>query len=166
MSDHARSLMVLVAGVLFVAFLMFKLLPVTGGVGDAAALPRRRMTEARKRASDRSLGARERASALREAAGIALEELGRPGLAASYARRAERLDPESTEVVGLLALTMRRASRLSALERLLWRRVAEGQPESAPAQRAVQELIALYDGPLKRPEVGEALRRLSRTTKT
>ena len=165
MSEHSRSLMLLAAGVLFVVFLLFKLLPVSGRTAGAASDSRRRIVEAQKRARDRSLTTSERAAALRDAAMIALEELRRPGLAASYARRAERLDPESTESVGLLSLSLRRAARHRALERILWRRLAEGAPTSAASQRALHELMALYEGPLKRPEVSEALRRISTLAK-
>jgi hypothetical protein len=151
------------AGVAFVLFLLFKLLRPTGGRGAAARAARERLVDARKRGADRSAGATARAAALREAALIALEELRSPNLASSYARRADRLDPTNAESVGLLATTLRRASRFVALERLLWRKLADGDRNAESYRRAFDELISLYEGPLERPEVGRALRGLAQT---
>lgn len=118
-----------------------------------------KLAVARKRARE-ATDPTARARALRDAAHVALEELGRPNLAATYARRAERADPTSAESVGLLALALRRATRYRALERQLWRKLAEeGDPDPA-RERAFDELLALYDGPMNRPEQARALRRL------
>jgi hypothetical protein len=159
-SAQAQSLLLLGAGLLFVLFLIAKLVVPARTRGTDAREARRRIAEARRRASDRALGSSERAAALREAAVIALQELRRPNLAASYARRAERLDPRAPDALALLSAALRSAARFRALERLLWRRVAEATPADSSSERALEELMALYDGPLKRPEVARALRRL------
>lgn len=118
-----------------------------------------KLAEAKKRAREAGDPAA-RAGALRDAAHVALEDLGRPNLAATYARRAERADPTSAESVGLLALALRRAARYRALEQQLWRKLAEdGEPDAA-RERAFDELLALYEGPMSRPEQARALRRL------
>ena len=70
----------------------------------------------------------------------------------------ERLDPADADAVGLLALSLRKASRFRALERFLWRRLADDAPGGAAYERAYSELLALYEGPLRRPEMASALR--------
>lgn len=148
------------AGVLFALFLLLKMLRPRLGRAAVQRDVVDRLSGLRRQATDSALPPAERAAALRSAAGIALDELGRPGLAASYARRADRLDPEQVDTVGLLALALRKQARFGALERLLWRKLADA---SAPAvvQRAREELVGLYEGPLRRPEVAAALRRWS-----
>ena len=75
--------------------------------------------------------------------------------------RAERLDPNDVEAVGMLAVSLRRAARYRALERFLWRRLAGGpEPDRAGYERAFSELLKLYEGPLRRPETAEGLRRM------
>jgi hypothetical protein len=160
-NDSVRGFAVVAAGIAFVLFLLFKLLRPLAGRSAAVRAARERVAEARKRGADRSTSTAARAAALREAAVIALEELRSPNLASSYARRAERLDPTNVESVGLLATTLRRASRFVALERLLWRKLADSDRNAATYRRALDELIALYEGPLERPEVGRALRGLA-----
>lgn len=164
MSAQAQSLMLLGAGLLFVLFLVAKLVVPRRLRGRDTREVRMRIAEAKRRASDHALDRAERAAALRQAAMIALEELRRPSLAASYARRADRLDPSAPEAIALLSAALRRASRFRALERLLWRRVADGGETDPTAERALQELLSLYDGPLRQPEVARALRRLRAAT--
>jgi len=160
-NEQARSVALVVAGLAFIAFLVLRLLVPFGGGAVRQGEPGRRLADARRRARAPGLRPAERALALREAASIALEELKRPGLAASYALRAERLYPEDAQAVGLLANALRRATRYHALERLLWRRVAKSDASAAGHLRALEELIGLYDGPLRRPEIAEGLRRMS-----
>jgi hypothetical protein len=159
-SAQAKSIALLIAGLLFVVFLIVKLVAPERRRGPNAHAARRRIAEAKRRASDRALSSAQRAAALREAALVALQELDRPNLAASYARRADRLDPEDPGTLALLSTALRAAARFRALERLLWRRVADAEPFGEAAERAVQELLSLYEGPLNRPEVARALRRL------
>ncbi|MDH5492794.1 MAG: hypothetical protein OEY14_12645, partial [Myxococcales bacterium] len=116
---------------------------------------RKRLAEAKARARAAAQGA-EKAAALRQAAQIALDSLGRPNLAASFARRALRADPSDDESIHIVALAMRSAQRYRALEKLLWRRLdADGDD-----QRAFEELTSLYEGPMRRPEQARVLRRL------
>jgi len=159
MKDGPASIALVSAGLLFVVFMLVKLLRPPVALEEARQA-RRTIAAAKKRARDRALPAAERAAALREAALAALDGLSRPGLAASYARRAERLDPEDALAIGLRADALRRASRYRALERMLWRRLAADVPESPALTRAHDELLALYEGPLRRPEIAQALRKL------
>lgn len=162
MSDGTANPWLVAAGLLFSVFVVVKLLRPRVPRDGRWQQARQRIAEAKLRASDRSAAGPERAAALREAASVALEELKRPGLAASYARRAERLDPASADSVGIVALALRRGARYRALERFLWRKLAEGPQLGAEAahDRLLTELVALYEGPLGRPEVAAALRRM------
>jgi hypothetical protein len=159
-SAQAQSVALLIAGLLFVLFLIAKLLAPARRRGPAARAARQRLAQSKRRASDHTLSSAERAAALREAAVIALGELERPGLAASYAHRADRLDPEDPESIELLASALRGASRFRALERLLWRRLADAERVDTSFERSLQELLSLYEGPLHRPEIARGLRRL------
>lgn len=160
MKTDPQNLLLLLGGAGFAAFLLLKVLTALGGRDGASHAARRRVLAAKKRGSDRSLPVVQRAAALREAANAAIEELGRPALAAALARRAERLDPADADATGLLALALRRGARYSALERLLWRQLADHAGEAEPSySKAFDELVALYEGPLQRPETARALRR-------
>jgi hypothetical protein len=182
MNTEPTSLALVLVGLLFAAFILLKLYRPAIARTPQRKQAKRRIAEAKKRARDKSLQPALRASAWREAATAALETMKHPSLAATYARRAERLDPNDAEAVGLLALSLRRAARYRALERFLWRRLAAGDnPDAAPSaiegsnvaggdgrggeqgagyDRAFSELLKLYEGPLRRPEIAEALRRL------
>jgi hypothetical protein len=161
MESEPRGLALVVVGLCFVAFLLFKLFRPSRAKSAEWHQAKRLVADAKRRARDRGADPAKRAAAWREAALSALEGLDRPSLAASYARRAERLAPDDSEAVGLLALSLRRASRFRALERFLWRRLAGGpDDESAGYERAFNELLKLYEGPLRRPETADALRRM------
>jgi hypothetical protein len=122
---------------------------------------KRKIADAKLRARIRGADPIQSASAWREAALAALEGLNRPSLAASYARRAERLDPNDEEAIGLHAIALRRAARFRALERFLWRRLAEHPEQKGVGyERTFDELVSLYEGPLRRPEMARVLRRL------
>jgi len=159
MSDGTRSLLLVLAGMALVVFVLFKPRLTRRSRTPAAGAARKAIAAAKQRARDTTAGASTRAAALREAASLALNELDRPGLAASFARRAEKLDPQNTATFGLLASSLRSASRFRALERMLWRRLGSGELTDSEYQRALQELIALYHGPLKRMEIAVALER-------
>jgi hypothetical protein len=150
----------LAAGVLFALFLLAKLLRPRARRTPAQREALARLNALKQQAREPERSAAERAALLRSAAGIALHQLGRAGLAASLARRADRLDPDEAAGVGLIALALRKQARFAALERLLWRKLADA-PAPAVVQRAREELQQLYEGPLKRPEVAAALRRFS-----
>ncbi len=159
MNADTKSWVLLLVGVLFFSYLFFKLrLSLSPGTPEVREA-KRLIQQAKRRAREPGRSPKERADAWREAAMVALEQLERPNLAASYARRAERADPEDPAAVRVLSLTFREAGRIRALERLLWRRLAQ-VPKGAAFTRAFAELVSLYDGPLRRPERAMVLRRL------
>lgn len=148
----------LAAVLLFVVFLLVKsrvpLLPRDPALAEA----RRRIGAAKRRARGAGSDGALRAQAWLEAAGIALDELEDAGLSASYAKRASRAAPDDARAIAAVIEALRNANRHRALERYLWRRL---QGPTGPAyDRAFEELLALYDGPLRRPERAAALRAL------
>ena len=157
-----KGVVLVIAGTFFVAFLLVRLLSlrVPAGRTREAEQARAELADVLRRARDRALGDSERASALREAAEISLDRLQRPGLAASYARRAERMDPEDSAVVSVLSRAMWRRARYRALERLLWKRLARTGMHGPSANAAIKELVGLYRGPLRRPEIADGLEHL------
>jgi hypothetical protein len=159
MEGDAQSWLLLIAGALLLTYLFLKLRGMLLPRTPAAREAKKQIEQAKRRAREPGRSRTERAAAWREAAMVALEQLDRPNLAASYARRAERADPEDAAAVKLLSLTFREAGRLPALERLLWRRLAQ-VPKGAAFTRAFAELVSLYEGPLRRPERAMVLRRL------
>ncbi len=163
MRSEPVSLALILGGFLFVAFLLFKLFRPSATDKQGIREAKQRIADAKRRARDKGADANQKATAWRNAANVALEDLGRPSLAASYARRAERADPNDEEAVGLLALSLRRAARFRALERFLWRRLASDSDQpGAGYDRAFEELLRLYEGPLRRPETAAALRSMRR----
>jgi hypothetical protein len=106
--------------------------------------------------SDEDRSATDRARALVRAARIALDQLHRPRLAARHAEWAHRLAPGLPEVVEVASIALVKARRVRALERLLWLS-AEAELEGAE-RHARDALIALYEGPMKRPERARAIR--------
>ena len=160
MKTDPQSLLLVIGGAGFALVLLLKWLEAPQRRDAAYQQARLRMLVAKRRAADRGLSTLERAVSLREAARIALDELQRPSLAAAFARRAERLVPDDPDNVGLLTRVFRRGARYTALERLLWRRLADDASQGAEQQRALEELMSLYEGPLQRPETARALRRM------
>ncbi len=148
----------LAAVVLFLGFLLLKsrvaLLPRDPAVVEA----RRRIAEAKRRARIAGPDRKLRASAWLEAAAVALQELEDPALSASYAKRASRAAPDDASAVAAVIGALRASGRHRALERYLWRRL-QG-PTGEAYDRAFEELLALYEGPLRRPERAAALRAL------
>lgn len=144
------------AVVLFVIFLAVK----SRLARDPATKEARQKLARAKQAVREATTSAARAQAWREAAQIALDELERPGLAAAFARRAEREDPSNEEGLSLLARTMRSANRHQALSKLLWRHLADEPLDSPRAERLMNELFALYEGPLRRPAQAKVLRAL------
>lgn len=165
MQSDSTGIALVLTGVVFIAFILFKMFrPAVGGTAQRREV-KRKIVEAKSRGRDKSADSKQRATAWREAALIALEDLRRPSLAASYARRAEKLDPGDADAIGILALSLRRAERFKALERFLWRRLAASDEQHTAAyDRAFQELVRLYEKPLHRPEVAAALSRLHKTS--
>ncbi len=152
------------AGLSFVVYMVLK-------VWAPLRLPSRKHRPARQKileAKQRAALAEEpaaKALAFREAAVIALEELRNPALASSFARRAERVMPQDVLALTLVSRSMRRGARFGALERFLWKRLAEDPHVMGHAayRWAFDELVALYEGPMRRNDRAKALRRLGGT---
>lgn len=150
----------LAALALFVAFLVVKSrIPLTGR-DPARVEARKKLLGIKQRAREARDDPKARARAWREAASVALDELGRPNLAAAFARRADRADPEDVASLQVLAEAMRRGRRYRGLEKLLWRRLAEDHASGVRAERAFELLLQLYDGPMRRPHQATVLRTL------
>jgi hypothetical protein len=161
MKTDANSVLLMVAGAVFLLYLVVRMLSTAPVVRDAAFFAaRKRIAESKRRARDGNVSQTDRAAAWRDAAEAALNGLKRPALAASYARRAEQLEPQHPAALGVLSQALRQGAKYQALERMLWRWLSEEPADSASYQRAFDELVALYDGPLNRPEIVVALRRL------
>jgi len=143
-----------VTGVFAVFVLLKSRYSLAGNEGAREA--RARFSEAKARARAAVNNPSARAQALRDAALVALKDLHRPNLAASYARRAARAAPDDPESIRVAALAMRRAHRYAALEKLLWRRL----DREVGCEVTFTELLALYEGPMKRPAQARVLRAL------
>ncbi len=164
MLTQPASWILLVAAGCFLVFLLVKSRIPLVARDPASAHARKRIAEAKHEARAAESDPARRARAWREAATIALEELGRPDLAATFAARAERADPSDPASLATLASAFRGANRFRALEKLLWRRLAaEPDPQSESYERAFQELLDLYEGPLRRKEQAKVLRDLRRS---
>ena len=164
MKSEPTGIALLIAGLLFAVFLLLKMFRPPAAKTPQWLQAKRTIDEAKRRGRDKTKDARQRAKAWRDASLAALEGLNRPGLAASYAFRAERLDPGDIEAVNLLMLTLRRAERYRALERFLWRRLASDPLDQTAAADTffLTELLKLYEGPLRRPEIAAGLRRIAK----
>jgi hypothetical protein len=161
MNSEPASIVLVITGILFAAFLLLKMFRLPAAKTSRWREAKQNIDDAKRRGRDNNLEAAQRAKAWREAALAALEGLNRPGLAASYARRAERLDPSDAEAISLMVVALRRAQRYQALERFLWRHLASDPVDQVgPSGRFFQELLKLYEGPLRRPEIAAALRRM------
>jgi hypothetical protein len=124
----------------------------------ATAPARQRMSRSIAEGADDKRSKEDRARAFVTAGKTALDDLGRPRLAARYAEWAHRLTPADPDVVALLVGSMRASKRYHALERLLWVSLdASETPRTSPARAALE---ALYEKELGRPERARALRKL------
>jgi len=141
---------------LFAAFLLLKsrvsLLPRDPAIVEA----RRRIRAAKKRARKAATDSEARVRAFLDAARIARDELERPRLAASYALRAARVDPDHVTAITMMAECFREAKRYRAAEKFLWRRL-DG-PNGPGYDAAFEQLVALYEGPMRKRERAQALR--------
>lgn len=159
MPDVAAHWVLVGAAVAFVAFLLFRARVPLGVPRAQAREAEKQIASAKARARDRSRSATDRARDWCDAATVTLDVLRRPSRAASYALRAARVDPDHSQAVVLLARALGRARRLPALERVLWRRL-DG-PRGNAWDAAFDALLALYEGPLRKPERSRALRKLA-----
>jgi hypothetical protein len=146
----------LAAVVLFVAFVLFKsrvsLLPRDPTLTEA----RRKIRAAKKRARKAGDDTEGRVRAWLDAARIARDELDRPRLAASFALRAARVDPDHVTAITMMADTFKEAQRYRAAEKFLWRRL-DG-PYGPGYDAAFDELVELYEGPMRKRERAQALK--------
>jgi hypothetical protein len=110
-------------------------------------------------ASDEKRSPSERARSLVEAGRKALDELEKPRLAAHHAEWAHRLSPSDPEVIALAVDALRAARAHGRLERLLWTSLDVAADDEV-RRCAIDALAALYEGPMRCPERGRALRRL------
>ncbi|AKF05147.1 hypothetical protein [Sandaracinus amylolyticus] len=150
----------LAAALLFVLFIVAQaLLPaLIRRRGDRASSAK--MDDAILRANDTARPAAQRAEAFREGATIALDELRRPRLALRLLTSAESVAPGEPATIALVERAMLRAKDLGALERFLWQTMDAHRGTPAHA-RALDALLALYDGPMKTPERARVLRAMS-----
>ncbi len=122
---------------------------------------RARVSVAVARATDASRPIAERARAFLEAGREARDALHKPRLAARYAHYAHELAPGDPDVVAFTIEIMRTAKRHVGLELALWTSLDRAE-DDATFERARAALAALYDGPLKKPERGRVLSKLTR----
>ncbi len=159
LSPFARWALIF-AGLSFVVFMVIKVW-VPFRLSSRKLRPARLRVQQAKQRAVQAHDPRLKAEAWREAALVVLEELHNPSLASRFARRAERADPGNLETLSLVSQSLRRAKRFGALERFLWKRLAEGHAEqSAVYDRVFDELVALYEGPMHYEERAKALRQL------
>jgi len=136
-----------VAAIVFLASLTWKLRPALGaggGQGKRAAL------RAAKQRVEAAKTDQERALALCDAGDLVATGLAGSDSAVGYYLRAMRASPQSAELIARAATGLARRPR--ALESLLWRRLGaepwKGGGEAA-ARAAIEELARLYAGPLR-----------------
>lgn len=150
-----------VVAILLVAYVAFTAVIPHLRKRRATAPARQRMSRSIAEGGDDKRSKEERSRAFLTAGKTALDELGRPRLAARYAEWAHRLTPGDDAVVALLVASMRASKRYHALERLLWVSLdASATPETSPARTALE---ALYEKELGRPERARAIRKLARS---
>lgn len=143
----------------------FALLVVVRGVLPAlrkrreTAPARSAISKAVSAASDERRSPDERAASLVEAGRKALGALEKPRLAAHHAEWAHRLAPSDPDVIALAVEALRASRSHGRLERLLWASLDAAEDDDG-RRRAIDALAALYEGPMRRPERGRALRRL------
>jgi hypothetical protein len=122
---------------------------------------RARVSAAVARGTDTQRPITERASAFVEAGREANDALRKPRLAARYAHYAHELAPGDPTVVAFTIEAMRLAKRHVGLERALWLSLDRAADDTT-FETARAALVALYDGPLKRPERARVLAKLER----
>jgi len=157
--DWMTPLLVGLAVLLVLLVIVQAVLPVVRAPGGRAA--QAKLSAAVARGSDAKLPAVERARALAHARRQALEGLKRPRLAARYAQHALGLAPGEADVVAFAVRAMGAAKRHVGLERALWISL-DRAVDDATFEAARVALVALYEGPLKRPERARVLAGLRR----
>jgi hypothetical protein len=148
--------LLVVAAVLFGAFMVWRLRPSFGGGPGAGAPARGALREAKRRIEvARTPG--ERALALCDAGDASAASL-RANSAVAYYLRAMRTDPTAAQLVERAVKGLSR--RPHALESLLWRRLG-AEPwaggSRGAAVTALRSLAHLYEGPLRNRARARAL---------
>lgn len=161
------SIALIVAAVLFVVFLVARLLVAELGLLDRGP---RISPEVRKRIRELLATARrDKSGDAWTAAGRAmLDEAQRPARAAAIAWRAHRAGPTSEAPVALLRDAWLAANSPRRLERALWKvlEATRNEPDDAPSRQSARRfLIELYDGALHAPAKAEELRRAQPATR-
>jgi hypothetical protein len=164
MSDINTKWVIAGAALLFLLYLLLKLLLAVRPTFVGSAEARQRLRDAKARARATGSDAAARAAAWREAAAIAQGDLRRPNLAASYAAQALRSDMTDVEAVNILARALRASRRHRTLEKWLWKCLAT--PNGPVRDAAFAELVSLYEGPMRRAEWATALKQLQSTANT
>ncbi len=161
MNTDSFHIPLVVAAVVFAAFMIWRLWPVfREGQGDAEALlPDGVLREFQSRIEAAASG-EEKARALCDAGDACGRKARRRGSAVGFYLRAMREAPASAEIVDRAATGLTQRPR--ALENLLWRRLGaeawKGESRSA-AKRATQHLARLYAGPLRNALRAKAMER-------
>lgn len=153
--DEAPQYLLIGGVAIFLGFVALQAMWPRSGSRVERKAARAKHSAAVSRGSDGSHSEAERSTALVEAGRLAIDELRRPRLAARHAEWAHRLTPTSPAVIDLLLEALPKARRLRALERLLWQ---SADTEGPRGDHARQALIRLYEGPMKLPARGRALR--------
>ena len=146
--------------VIFAVFILIKSRIPLSGRRPEEREARDRLKAIRKQIAKAKGDKRARSELWREAALIALEQLERPYRAALYARRADKLAPDDEENLSVVVRAFRRARRFRALERLLWRRMDQLEGNTQAQERVLHHIIALYNGPLRRPAQARVIEKL------
>lgn len=157
MTPEARIALLVAVG-LFLAFLVLKSRISFGPRAAGASAARKQLAEAKARALSAANDGTARGAAWRDAAAVAMDQLGRPMLAAGFALRAHRADPDNADSVVILARSLTGARRLRTLEKVLWQRL--GGTPGAAYEAAFTALVEAYEGPMRRPLWASALRSL------
>jgi hypothetical protein len=138
----------IVAAAVFLAFILFRFRPATGGEGTGQA--RADLKEARQRL-EAAKSDDERIEALCAAGAASAKLVSGGGRAVQYYLRALKLRPSSPELIDRVAVGLARRPR--GLETIMWRRLGGDQswrPEDAAVVASIlRHLGALYGGPLK-----------------
>lgn len=139
-----------IAAVVFLAFIVLRLVPMSSADGSAAQA-RADLKAARKRL-DEAKSDEERVAALVAAGNASAKLVSGGGRAVQYYLRAMKLAPDSAELVDRVAAGMARRPR--GLENILWRRLGakpeEWGAEAGPVLASILKHLAdLYAGPLK-----------------
>jgi len=118
----------------------------------------RRLQHAKRRAR-RASDPKDQALMWQQAADAALV-LGQTHQAATFALNAERAAPKDGAVLASVTSILKKTARYAALEHYLWRRLSLSELGAEEFDHFFNELVALYEGPMRRVGWAKTLRRL------